>query len=442
MASIGTVIRKLSTRPVTSNARPTVKAIKDPTFEKPLGLKTTILPTKSKHRPSNSYSGQSKIPQFFKESPLNKPIKPLSEHTGLATAKIATPKSSNRHTIKSARHRRATSLADKPVSQNTWRKPESDAAHHRKFSLGSTIKQNLAIISSFSHETQKGFIPGNPGKVNQDNFFEHPCVAGYNDLHLFGVCDGHGMFGGEVSGYVKKRLPEMLAKHPEIYSDPKKVIEKSVIEVNEELKRINIDVSFSGTTLIFVLIKGSVLYCANVGDSRALIARQVNDTGNTTTSGRHWMSIVLSRDHKPDEKDESARIFQWGGRVESYQDENGNPLGPARVWLRNQDLPGLAMSRSLGDAVAASVGVICEPEILEFQMTPEDKFIVLGSDGVFEFISNEDIVKTAVPYWRINDSKGVCEALAKFAHDRWVTEEEVIDDITAVCVFLNIPNKN
>jgi len=104
-----------------------------------------------------------------------------------------------------------------------------------------------------------------------------------------------------------------------------------VLEVNEELKRINVDVSFSGTTMIFVLIKGSVLYCANVGDSRALIARQVNDTGNTTTSGRHWMSIVLSRDHKPDEKDESARIFQWGGRVESYQDENGNPLGPARV---------------------------------------------------------------------------------------------------------------
>ena len=46
------------------------------------------------------------------------------------------------------------------------------------------------------------------------------------------------------------------------------------------------------------------------------------------------------------------------------------------------------MSRSLGDGVAASVGVIAVPEILEFALQPEDKFIVMGSDGVFEFISN------------------------------------------------------
>ena len=43
------------------------------------------------------------------------------------------------------------------------------------------------------------------------------------------------------------------------------------------------------------------------------------------------MSIALSRDHKPDNKDESARIYKSGGRVESYQDEDGNPAGPARV---------------------------------------------------------------------------------------------------------------
>lgn len=41
-------------------------------------------------------------------------------------------------------------------------------------------------------------------------------------------------------------------------------------------------------------------------------------------------------------------------------------MGPARVWLKNQDIPGLAMSRSIGDSVAGSVGVIADPEILEF----------------------------------------------------------------------------
>jgi serine/threonine protein phosphatase PrpC len=106
-------------------------------------------------------------------------------------------------------------------------------------------------------------------------------------------------------------------------------------------------------------------------------------------------------------------------KVFSRSDEQGNPLGPARVWLRYQDVPGLAMSRSLGDGVASSVGVICDPETLEFTMTHDDKFIVIGSDGVFEFISNEEVVKIVVPYWRVNDSEGAAEAIVREAQNRW-----------------------
>jgi serine/threonine protein phosphatase PrpC len=78
------------------------------------------------------------------------------------------------------------------------------------------------------------------------------------------------------------------------------------------------------------------------------------------------------------------------------------------------------MSRSLGDLVAASVGVIYEPEILEYDITPEDKFIVLGSDGIFEFLPNEDVVRIIVPYWKIGDIQGACDVLAKEARARWV----------------------
>ena len=53
--------------------------------------------------------------------------------------------------------------------------------------------------------------------------------------------------------------------------------------------------------------------------------------------------------------------MKHGGRVESYYDDDGSPIGPARVWLLHDDIPGLAMSRSLGDNVAASVGVIAVP---------------------------------------------------------------------------------
>jgi len=167
------------------------------------------------------------------------------------------------------------------------------------------------------------------------------------------------------------------------------------------------------------------------------MARLLEDKPGEKNPGRHWMSIALSRDHKPDEPDESQRIQLNGGRVESYQDEEGNPLGPARVWLKNENIPGLAMSRSLGDLVAASVGVIFEPEILEYGITSEDKFIVLGSDGIFEFLANEDVVRIVVPYWKQGDVKGACVNLAKAARETWIHEEEVIDDITCIIIFLN-----
>jgi hypothetical protein len=60
---------------------------------------------------------------------------------------------------------------------------------------------------------------------------------------------------------------------------------------------------------------------------------------------------------------ESERIRQAGGRIETFKGPSGENLGPARVWLMNEDSPGLAMSRSMGDYQAHSAGVIPDPGI-------------------------------------------------------------------------------
>lgn len=74
-----------------------------------------------------------------------------------------------------------------------------------------------------------------------------------------------------------------------------------------------------------------------------------------------WVAHALSRDHKPDAKDEHERILRSHGRVDPFREPTGEPIGPARVWLRTENVPGLAMSRSIGDLVASSVGVTAEP---------------------------------------------------------------------------------
>jgi len=131
------------------------------------------------------------------------------------------------------------------------------------------------------------------------------------------------------------------------------------------------------------------------------------------------------------------RIIASGGKVEPYRDNFGNFVGPERVWKKEGDVPGLAMSRSFGDEIAHTIGVIVNPEINEYQLLNEDKFIILASDGIWEFISSEEVVNIVKDFYIDNDIEGAITYLYKEASKRWIMEEEVIDDITVILVFLN-----
>jgi len=65
------------------------------------------------------------------------------------------------------------------------------------------------------------------------------------------------------------------------------------------------------------------------------------------------------------------------------------------------EAPGLAMSRSLGDKSGREVGVISDPEIFEIILKEEDKFIVIASDGVWEFLSNAEVLNGICIFWEI-----------------------------------------
>lgn len=73
------------------------------------------------------------------------------------------------------------------------------------------------------------------------------------------------------------------------------------------------------------------------------------------------------------------------------RDDKGNHVGPPRVWLKDENIPGLGMSRSFGDKIGNQVGVIAKPEIMEWVLSEEDKFIIIASDGIWEFIDSEDV---------------------------------------------------
>ena len=96
------------------------------------------------------------------------------------------------------------------------------------------------------------------------------------------------------------------------------------------------------------------------------------------------------------------------------------------------------MSRSFGDGMAASVGVNAIPEIKDFTLTPEDKIIVLASDGVWEFMSNQEVANIVYPFYLQKNAEGAAESLVRAAFKTWKREESVVDDITCIIVFLDV----
>jgi len=73
-------------------------------------------------------------------------------------------------------------------------------------------------------------------------------------------------------------------------------------------------------------------------------------------------------------------------------DEVGNKVGPYRVWRADENRPGLAMSRSIGDRVGKSLGVIATPVVTEYKLRRfKDFHIVAASDGVWDVMDNEEV---------------------------------------------------
>ena len=305
------------------------------------------------------------------------------------------------------------------------------------------IEENLKKIKNINFICKVGNSGSFQKKLNQDNFFIANNFIGNSDYTFLGVCDGHGVYGQNISSYLKEHLPmnvqEELIDHNIIdlsninIANFSEIIESVYKKTNSQMNSDErIDSSLSGSTCIAGLYTPSRFFCINVGDSRCVLFKYHK-------SEKCWSFSNLSRDHKPSNITEKNRILNNGGKVESYIDEQGNHLGPERVWVTGigdrMGVPGLAMSRSFGDQIAHSVGVVVSPEILEHKFCEEDKIILLASDGIWEFIENEEALNIVKKYYENNNVEGALEEIYNEADKRWRENEGIVDDITAIILF-------
>lgn len=100
------------------------------------------------------------------------------------------------------------------------------------------------------------------------------------------------------------------------------------------------------------------------------------------------------------------------------------------------------MTRSVGDTVLTEFGVVPTPELTVCGLGPKDQFIVLASDGVWEFMTSGEVATFVARQKATGASPSiVANALVAESVSRWKKNEQVVDDTTAVVTYLNFIEK-
>ena len=266
---------------------------------------------------------------------------------------------------------------------------------------------------------------------------------------------GHGGSSGGSHGDASSSSPSSVAA---VYGADR-ALRYACTEANSRLRGAPINDRMSGSTAIVCLFEGAELHVANVGDSRAIIVSEAVEGGGghgghgggyggeaahhqqqramRGDGGVALRAAPLSVDHTPYRADERERVKRHGARVRTMDqlegiepvhenwggngggggsggsggngdgdgDGDGNSGGggnsgddPPRVWSASGNFPGVAFTRSIGDAVAEGLGVTAEPEIEHRPLHGGDRWVLLASDGVFEFLSSAAVADMVSGY--------------------------------------------
>lgn len=253
-------------------------------------------------------------------------------------------------------------------------------------------------------------------------------------------------------------------------TDPPSAMHAALVSTNDQLHKAPIDDTLSGTTVCLALIQDRILYVANVGDSRAVLAQKPfkkpataadtdavegekeeekkasATTDNDTTS--NLIALELTADQTPFREDECERVQHAGARVMTLDQMEGLKERGVRCWTNEADCdgdpprlwsptgtyPGTAFTRSVGDSVAESIGVFAEPEITKIEITDDMPFLILASDGIWEFISSQKAVDIVA---ECNDPAEAAQALVSTAYKAWLKKETRTDDISVAVMFFS-----
>lgn len=240
---------------------------------------------------------------------------------------------------------------------------------------------------------------------------------GIQPIAFFGVYDGHS--GSDCAEFVRLNL------HQYVFQDPQALIqtpEKALIQAYDDcdkqwLNNQNNDgqINYSGSTAATILFVGNKLIIASVGDTRAVLARQ-------------GTAVDLTEDHIPTLQSETERIHRAGGAI--VRGRVQGVLGVARSFgdIEFKTLKEKSWGGSFSEDLVTSI-----PDVKIVDILPEDEFIIIASDGLFDIFSSQRTIGRFKAH--LTDTAGDVPKSLKLLIKDAMEMRPGHDNITATCII-------
>ncbi|KAF1330123.1 Protein phosphatase, partial [Globisporangium splendens] len=336
----------------------------------------------SKQRRNSTVGGRKSVQGALPESPKSVPMTAIDEEMVFGVKKYALVTSSGVRRTNEDRFRIITSL--ELFGEGLLTTERANIQNYDDALLQRTME---------SYVNKKGSAPAYDVKTLLK-------AKTASDTEFYGIYDGHG--GARCSSLLALLLPLYLLRQSDFASSIESATKQACLAINDEiLKREAANECEGGSTAITLLIRKGIAYFCNTGDCRAIIVSRQGIT-------------ALTIDHKATNEVERKRVEDAGGIVLYVR-------GVPRVNGR------LAVTRAFGDSELKEC-VIPLPDVTTHELTPEDEFIVLASDGLWDALPNEQVLSCIH-----NNSRLSTQEMAKVLVDCAI-ELGSMDNITVLIV--------
>jgi len=252
-------------------------------------------------------------------------------------------------------------------------------------------------------------FPASKLESSQDRMF----VAHSGPYTLFGLVNGHGQsnLSHDLCKFISQEMPRAVFKSSNfVKGDVPGALNNAFHRVHR--KGIEtVDCRFSGAACTVLLVSPDTIWVAHVGDCKVVLG--VPDS-LPNAEEYHFFPISLTKEHRLALQHEFDRIVKSNGEVRRLANDHSH-----RTFVKNEDYPGLTLTRSVGDRVGHQIGIVHQPTIAYLKKADlqPGAFFAIASGGLWATMSERTVVNWVGRYFEHANEAAKC--LCEEAMKRW-----------------------